>query len=167
MKKETIKINSREDAEAAMERLAAATHKRDKKLAQMNQELTEVRARFEDDITRHSEDIVAAGKALNKWSDKNPDLFGNLRSLKMTHGIIGYRTNPPAVRTISGISMDRAIAFVKERLPKFIRSTDTIDKEAILAARATLSGAELATVGLRIEQGEKFYAEPEKDEVGK
>lgn len=167
MSKITIKINTRDEAESAMQQLAKYTHKRDKVMAKMNQELTDVRARYENEITQHGETISAQEKALKKWADRSPELFGKLRSLKMTHGIIGYRIGQPAVKLITGISVDRAIAFVKERLPQFIRVKEEIDKEGILAERANLTGAELALAGLRIEQAEKFFVEPEKDEVAK
>jgi phage host-nuclease inhibitor protein Gam len=161
-KKTPIEI-TRDAAEIAMGALAHATHQRDKLVAQLNDKLTEVRERFEPSIADLTAAIAAHDKTLRDFADTHPEEFDRAKSLKLVHGVIGYRLGNYALKTVKGITWARALNLIRDRMPIYIRTKQEVDKEAILADRQKLTPNELARIGCRIEQAESFFAEPEKD----
>lgn len=160
------KIKTREDAESSMAALATATYRRDKLEASMNLQITAVREKFEDELAALADEIKTEEKRLRDWSDANPALFGSARSLKLTHGTIGYRLGNWAVKLIRGFKSERAVALVKATIgPAYVRTKEELDKELILADRAKLPAPTLAGCGLRLEQAEAFYATPDKSDA--
>ena len=160
------KIKSREAAEDSMAALAMATYRRDKVEATMNLQLTAVREKFEAELATLADEIKTETKRLRDWADSNPGLFGPARSIKLTHGTLGYRLGNWAVKLIRGFKADRAIALAKNVLgPAYVRTKEELDKELILADRGKLSPDTLAGCGIRLEQAEAFYATPEKSEA--
>ena len=160
------KIKTREQAEAAMDALALATHRRDKLEAELNIKLTFVREQYESELAGLAKTITTETTRLREWADANPSLFDSARSLKLLHGIIGYRLGNWAVKLIRGFKLDRAVALAKTVLGEaYVRTRTDLDKELILADRAKIPPAQLASCGLRLEQAEAFYATPEKTEA--
>ena len=160
------KIKTREQAESAMDALALATHRRDKLEADMNIRLTAVRQNYEAELASLADTIKTETTRLREWADANPGLFDKTRSLKLLHGTIGYRLGNWAVKLIRGFKSERAVALAKTILgAAFVRTKEELDKDAILATRATIPPAQLASCGLRLEQAEAFYATPEKTEA--
>lgn len=160
------KIQTREQAEAAMDALSLATHRRGKLEAEMNLRLTTVRKHYETELAALAKTIKTETTRLRDWADADPTLFDKSRSLKLLHGTIGYRLTPFAVKLIRGFKMERVVALAKTILgANYVRTKEELDKDTILANRAQIPPATLASCGLRIEQGEAFYATPEKTEA--
>ena len=160
------KIKTRDQAESAMDALSLAVHRRDKLQAEMNLRLTAVREKYEAELAELAETVTAETARLRDWADANPSLFDAARSLKLLHGTIGYRLGNWAVKLIRGFKMERAVALAKTILgPSFVRTKEELDKDSILAERARIPPAQLASCGLRLEQAEAFYATPEKTEA--
>ena len=160
------KIKTREAAEASMDLLARATHRRDKLEAEMNLRLTKVRAGYEEDLAVLAETIKNETARLRDWADSDPTLLGKARSIKLLHGTIGYRLGNWAVKLIRGFKAERAVALVKSIIgPGSVRTKEELDKELLLADRARYPAETLASCGLRLEQAESFYATPEKTEA--
>lgn len=160
------KITSREAAESAMDALALATHRRDKLEAEMNIKLTGIREKYEEELAALAESIKTETARLREWADADPSLFDKNRSIKLLHGVIGYRLGNWAVKLIRGFKTDRAVALAKTNLgAEYVRTKEELDKELILANRATIQPSALAGCGLRLEQAEAFFATPEKTEA--
>ena len=160
------KIQSREQAEAAMDALALAAHRRDKLEAEMNVELTRVRARYESELAVLAEAIKNETARLRDWADSDPTLLGKSRSIKLLHGTVGYRLGNWAVKLVRGFKAERAVALVKSIIgPGYVRTKEELDKELLLADRARYPAETLASCGLRLEQAESFYVTPEKTEA--
>jgi phage host-nuclease inhibitor protein Gam len=160
------KIKTQDEAEAALGAYSLASNRLAKVAAEMNLKLTDVRQRYEAEMTELAETMKAEEKRLHAWADENPEAFGKSRSLRLLHGVLGYRTGNWAVRLLRGTTAARAIALVKQVIgPGYVRTREELDKEAIIADRARYDARTLAKCGLAIEQGEKFYIEPEKTEA--
>lgn len=160
------KIKSREQAEASMDALSLAAHRRDKLEAEMNLKLTAVRETYETELATLAETIKTETGRLRDWADSDPTLFDKSRSLKLLHGTIGYRLGNWAVKLIRGFKMERAIALAKTILgPAYVRTKEELDKDTVLANRSQIPPAQLASCGLRLEQAEAFFATPEKTEA--
>lgn len=80
---------------------------------------------------------------------------GKTKSYKFFHGTIGWRTRPPKV-SLRGIPQILE-TLKKKKLTDFIRTTDEVDKEAILKSPSKVKGVKGITVG---SEGEDFYIEP-------
>ena len=90
----------------------------------------------------------------------------------MTHGTIGFRTGTPKLKTLKGFNWASALELVKRVLPGYVRTTDEIAKDKLLADReleAVVIGSSdesvpmseaLAGCGITVVQDETFYVEP-------
>jgi len=160
------KIKTQEEAEAALGAYSLASNRMEKLTAEMNLKLTDVRRKYEDDMTSLAEAMKAEEKRLRDWADSNPSLFGKARSIRMLHGTIGYRITGYALRVLRGFTVTRAVALIKETIgPGYIRTKEEINKEAVISDRSRYSPETLAACGLVVEQGERFYIEAEKTEA--
>lgn len=156
---------TREEAEAAMRDLCIASCKIDAKTAKMNESLARIRAEFDADISSLSETAELLRSKIQSWADKNPGEFARKKSVDMVHGTCGYRFTPPAVRTLRGVTWEKAVALVESIRPDFIRVKKEADKEALLAAREVFTEQDYTQLGLRIDSAEKFFVDVKKDSV--
>lgn len=158
---------TREQAEEAMRLLAIETYKLDAEEATLNKELAAVRTKHEAEITAFQETIELLEAQVRSWADKNPDTFAKKKSVDMVHGTCGYRTSPPSIKPVPGVTWEKVQAILDSKRPDFIRTRKEIDKDALLAARAILKTEGLTELGLRIHQPEEFFVDPKKDLAGK
>jgi phage host-nuclease inhibitor protein Gam len=148
-----------------MRELCLASVKADELTARMNEEMARVRARYEDDLNG----LAAQGKdltdRLQAWSDAHPEAFASRKSVALMHGLIGYRTGMPTLKTLRGVTVEKVIAVLRMTAPQYIRREEKLDKEAILADREALGEENLRTMGLTVDQAVRFFAEPEKEKA--
>lgn len=160
------KIQTPEQAEAALAAYAIAQNRIARLEAEMNLKLTSVREHYADEMSSLSDAAKAEAARLRDYADSHPELFDKSRSIKLLHGVIGYRLGNWAVKLIRGFKAERVIALAKTILgPNYIRTREDLDKDSILADRERLPPAQLASCGLRLEQAESFYITPEKSEA--
>ena len=85
------------------------------------------------------------------------------KSVQLTHGVIGRRLGNPALKLLNkSWTWESVLAKLRENFgSKFIRKPDPEpDKAAI--KKADLPADELKACGLKIQQDEVFYAEPDR-----
>lgn len=155
---------TREEAEAAMRDLCITTHKLEGEQAAMNEALARVREKYEAEIQALKETSELLQAKINSWADKHPDEFAKKKSVEMVHGICGYRTSPPALKTVRGVTWAKVVGLLKNAFPSYVRTKDEVDKEALIANRNVIGTAALMTVGLRVEQAETFFIEVLRDQ---
>ena len=160
-------VFTREQAEEAMRLLAIETYKLDAEEAALNKELAAIRAKHEAEITAFQETIELLEAQVRSWADKNPETFAKKKSVDMVHGTYGYRTSPPSIKPVPGVTWEKVQAILDSKRPDFIRVKKEVDKDALLAARSLMTADDFAILGLRINQPEEFYADPKKDQAGK
>lgn len=139
--------------------------------AAMNDEIAEIKARCEADAAVHQTAVINCSAALREWASTNRAELtdGGLRkSFKLPAGELGWRANKPRVslgrkRAIAGILIQihamakEASGAMKTRLLGFIRTTEEIDKQAMLAEpdlAASIPGVKIKS------GGEEFYVTP-------
>lgn len=84
----------------------------------------------------------------------------------MTHGTIGFRTGTPKLKTLKGFTWASAVNLVKEFLPSFIRTSEEVAKDKLLADRDEEGMTEkMAKCGIQVVQDETFYVDPKKEET--
>ena len=75
----------------------------------------------------------------------------------MAHGVIGFRTGTPKLKTLKGFTWASALQLVKEFLPGYVRQTEEIAKDKLLADRDTEDMLpQMAKCGIQVAQDETF-----------
>ena len=133
----------------------------------MDTELQLVRDKYQADLAAASGFIEAQTELVAEYCTQHPDLFAKDRkSLDLTHAVIGFRTGTPKVKLVNKRwTMAAALEAIKARKWfQFVRTSEEIDKEKIIGARAEVGNDELKTVGLEVTQTETFFIEPKLEE---
>lgn len=110
------------------------------------------------------------------WAEANPAEFDGKRSLETIHGKLGWRTGQWQIAALPGWIWQRGAKSAKnakavlDSLKKrfgaiYVRTKEEVDKDAIIAARASISAEAMADVGVRVFQEESFYVEPNVEET--
>lgn len=155
-----------DDVEQMMAAYATADAARRKITAQLDAEITRLREKYAPALDRENERCDEAEEQIASWAELNKEAFGEKRSMVLTHGTIGWRLGNPAVKLRARVRAEAALERVRANAPEFIRRTEELDKQAILAAYAArgLTDAQLEPLGLRITQTERFFVEPKTEE---
>lgn len=156
---------TRDDIEHAVRELCIATVRLDEEQARLNLDLARAREVHEAALTALNADVAEHTATVRAWSDAHPEEFATRKSIVMVHGTLGYRIGQPSLKTIRGVTWDKVLALLKAAFPAYVRVKEEIDREAILADREALGEENLGTLGLRVEQAERFYVEVNKDAV--
>ncbi len=157
---------TREDVEACVEKIARATIARDGLMAQMDHDLTDVRARFEPQITAYGQAIDGLMRDVQTWAEDYPEQFGKTKSIDLMHGTIGFRVGMPKLKLLSGWTWARVLDVLKAELMQiFVRTKEEVDKEGIIAQRNELSPETFKKMGVKVVQDEVFFVEPKREAV--
>lgn len=165
---------TRDGADEAFGRFAKADSELTKISAEMELECTKIREKYAPKIAALETARDLAFDTLNSYAVENKDtLFSKKKSLDMAHGTIGFRTGTPKLKTLKGFTWQKALPLVKELLPEYIRTTQEVAKDKLLADRDTIiafDGGEVKLTeamthcGITVAQDESFYVEPKKEE---
>lgn len=174
-KKVIIAGVTREGADDAFARFAKADSQISKINAEIELQCTKVREKYAMKLAALGAERTLAFDTLNSYAVENKDaLFAKKKSLEMAHGTIGFRTGTPKLKTLKGFTWAKALPLVKEYLPGYIRTTEEVAKDKLLADRdgtVTVGGEdvkmtdEMAHCGIEVVQDESFYVEPKKEET--
>lgn len=165
-KKTIISGVSREQADAAFAQYAKASAQSDKISAEIELQCAKIREKYATQLSQLDEEKETAFDTLQSFAMENQaELFSKKKSLDMAHGVIGFRTGTPKLKTLKGFTWASALQLVKEFLPDFIRTTEEIAKDKMLADRESDGMVEkLSKCGIQVTQDETFYVEPKKEE---
>ena len=166
-KKTLIQGITAEQANDAFAQYAKADAQIQKINADIELQCAKIREKRADELTRLSDEREKAFDTLQAYAVENQaELFTKKKSLEMTHGTIGFRTGTPKLKTLKGFTWASVLNLVKEFLPSFIRTTEEIAKDKLLADRdAEGMGEKMAQCGIMVTQDETFYVEPKKEEA--
>ena len=176
-KKAIISGVTRDEAEQAFARYAKADASINKMNAEIDLQCAKVRERYQDKISVLSTEREEAFDTLQSFAcEHQSELFSRKKSLEMAHGVIGFRTGTPKLKTLKGFTWASALRLVKEFLPGYIRTTDEIAKDKLLADRDTqlkvsecdgqrevAMSDQMAKCGIVVSQDETFYVEPKQE----
>jgi len=165
-KKTLIQGITAEQANEAFAVYAKADASINKIQAEIELQCAKLRERRADELTRLCEERETAFDTLQAYAVENQaELFSKKKSLDMTHGTIGFRTGTPKLKTLKGFTWAAALQLVKDYLPAFVRTTEEIAKDKMLAERDTEGMAEqMAKCGIAVAQDETFFVEPKKED---
>ena len=168
IKLESPAIKTREEMERLVGEICALTIKHDDLKISMDTHLTEVRERYEKMFAEIQPALDAKMALAQDWAEAHPSEFGKGKSVEMVHGVVGWRTGTPKLKTLSGWTWDRVMEALKS-IPKFaaryIRRKDEVNKEGLLADREALRPEDLRTIGVKVVQEEAFFIQPKREEL--
>jgi len=165
-KKVLITGITREQAEESFARYAAADARQQKITAQMDVQITKIRERYSDELTKLEEVKENAFNEIQVFAENNREQFGQKKSLELLHGIIGFRTGTPKLKTLKGFTWNSVTNLLKEFLPGYIRTEESPAKDRLLADRENPDTyKQFSKCGIFVDQDESFYVEPKKEEV--
>jgi phage host-nuclease inhibitor protein Gam len=164
-----VKLKTFEDIEPALVELGKRESFIAKKEAEMNTKIQEVKDKFEQDTIAQRSEADLIRTKITDFCKSNSREFTDKKSKDFTHGVIGFRTNPPKVILLNKkYNLKTAIELLKKVFTgDYVRSKEEIDKEKILSDYASekLNDDKLAAVGLRVDQDESFYVDIKWDNL--
>ena len=155
-----------EEMENAFAEYARADARIQKINATMDIEMTKIREKYQDELTKLGETKDNAFDIMQAYAMENrEELFSKRKSLETTHGTIGFRTGTPKLKTLKGFTWASVLTMLKEFLPGYVRTVEEPAKDKLLADREDEEvAAMLPKVGVAVVQDETFYVEPKKEE---
>ena len=157
---------TRTQAEEAFGVYASADAKQQRITSKMDIEITRIRERYATELSDLEDTKADAFEKLQFYAANNPDDFGVKKSIEMAHGVIGFRTGTPKVKTLKGFTWASVTQLLREYLPKYIRTVEEPAKDKIIADRdEPMVAQHLSKVGLCIDQDESFFVECYKEDV--
>ena len=157
---------TREEADKAFAEFAQADAKVCSITAKMDLEMTKIREKYADqlaelnDVKEKNFDIVQTYALENK-----EELFSKRKSVESAHGVFGFRTGTPKLKTLKGFTWGAVLNLCKEFLPDYVRTTYEVAKDKLLADRDKEEVRNhFVDVGVMVAQDETFYLEPKKED---
>lgn len=133
--------------------------------AAMNDELAEIKERYEEQARPHREAIQSTTDGVRIWCEANRIVLtdnGKTKTVNLSSGVVKWRLTPPKVdikrgMTAAALSAIRAAGLADA----FLRVSEELNKEAVLAAPEKVKGI----AGLTVKQTEEFVVEPYAEEL--
>jgi phage host-nuclease inhibitor protein Gam len=164
-KKVLIQGVSRERAEEAFAEYAAADALQQQFTSKMDGEITRIREKYQDKINDSQERKELSFEIMQAFAtEKKDELFAKKKSLEMVHGIMGFRTGTPKLKTRKGFTWGAVTNLLKELMPGYVRTTEEPAKDKLLADRDDPAVAGMyVKIGVYVDQDETFFVEPKKE----
>jgi phage host-nuclease inhibitor protein Gam len=165
--KKTVVTNiTREQMEEAFGRFAFADAKMQGINARMDAEITRIREKNADDLAGFQKEKDEAMEVMQTFAMENrEELFSKRKSIETAHGVLGFRTGTPKIKTKKGFTWASVLSLLKEFAPIYVRTVEEPAKDRLIADRDLEDmDALMSKVGVYIDQDETFYVEPKKEE---
>lgn len=171
-KPDQAEIHSR--AKDLMSELKDLVVSRDTLQAKCDTKIKPIQNEFDKQIVPINEKIAIKEKALEKLCGEHRDLLfaEGTKSLEVPFGSFGYKDTPPALAFLEGHDEEGVIAAVKRLAKKFvptwIKSKETLVKATVKKdiEDKKLKPELLASIGLEVKAGEKFWYKVGKQKLG-
>ena len=164
-KKTVVSGISRELAEQAFADFAAADAKVNNLTSKMDIEMTRIREKYADELATQNERKAVAFDLMQAYAVENKEeLFSKKKSVESAHGVFGFRTGTPKLKNLKGFTWAAVTNLCKELLPGYIRTSEELAKDKLLADRELPEVAEyFPKIGVQVVQDETFFVEPKKE----
>jgi phage host-nuclease inhibitor protein Gam len=166
IKKTVVTGVTREQAEQAFADYASADAAVQEITARMDQEITQIREKYADQLAELGEQRAKSFETMQSFAFENKEaLFTKRKSVESAHGVFGFRTGTPKLKTLKGVTWAAVTNLCKELLPEYIRTTEETAKDKLLADRGKEEVAALfPKIGIEVVQDETFYIELKKED---
>lgn len=165
-KKQLLRGITRDAAEEAFAKYNTAVSSLTVVEGKMNKEITNVKKKYDESITELQDERDGQFEVLQTYAEEHAELFEKKKSAEFTHGVIGFRTGTPKLKTLKGFTWESVKTLIKKVLPSYIRTEEAVAKDLLLANREKDEVKnELANIGLMVDQDESFYVSPKLEEL--
>jgi phage host-nuclease inhibitor protein Gam len=148
---------TRDQVVEAIAEIGRRQRERDRIQAAMNDEIATIKQRYEEQARPHAEEITKLSAGVHTWCEAHrADLTqnGKTKTASLPSGEVRWRKRPPSV---SIRNAKKALDDLKTlELFRYIRLTESVDKEAILADPEGVEGVR----SIKITQSEDFVIVP-------
>ena len=161
--KSKIIIASREEADGALQEIAAAERRVAVTEKVAGETIDRLRTLLVSDTAGARQAIADRVAALEKWAEANKEeLFKEPRSIEMNFGTVGFRWTPWKIATLGKLKVETIIAKIRAaKLNELIRTKEEVDKEKAV----NYTPEDLARCGLKKTRKDEFFYEVKKEEV--
>jgi len=134
--------------------------------ATMDIEMTKIREKYADELGKLSDLKEKSSDIMQTYATENKaEIFAKRKSMETVHGVLGFRTGTPRLKTLKGFTWGAVTNLLKEFLPAYVRTIEEPAKDRLLSDRDFPETAALfPRVGIAVVQDESFYVEPKKEE---
>lgn len=157
-------INSRAAAEELLGEISLLTIELNEQKLSLDRKLAAAREEFETPIAALQKGIKEKASLMESWASNNPDEFPKgIKSIKMMHGVIGFRTGTHKLKTLLKKKWDTVLEKIQAmRMPELIRTTEEVNKEQIISdyLGGKLTYSTMREIGVEVVQDESFFIEP-------
>lgn len=165
IKKTIITGVTREQMEEAFGQYALADAEVQSITASMDQQFVAIREQHADRLAMLEEQKSKALEVMQVFATENrEELFSKRKSMETAHGVIGFRTGTPKLKTKKGFTWAAVLELLRKFGKDYIRATEEIAKDKLLADRDSDECQQLMEdCGIMVAQDETFYVEPKKE----
>lgn len=157
---------TKEEAEHTFAEYASADARIKKIEADMDIQFTKIREKHQEKLAELGKIKEDAFAKLQHFAQNAPEYFTKKKSIEFTHGILGFRTSTPSLKTIKGFTWAAVTNMLKSFLPDYVRTIEEPNKEKLLADRDEENVRQhFPKLGIQVVQPETFYVEPKKEEA--
>lgn len=155
------------EADRVLAQYATAHAKREQTNAQMDERITKIREEYAADLEEYTERVNENFQKLQMYYEVKPELFQKRKSVETAHGLIGFRTGTPKLKTLKGYTWAVVLKLLKAKEAlSYIRVKEEPAKDILLAEREKPETIGLMTeVGIEVVQEDTFYIDLKKEEV--
>ncbi len=156
-----------EKMESAMTAYANADAEIAKINAAMDVQFTNIRDKYAARLSELSKQRTEAFDIVQVYATENREtLFSRRKSLENNHGVFGFRTGTPKLKTRKGFTWGAVLELVKTIAPSFIRTSEEVAKDRLLADRDSDEvQALMPRIVVEVVQDETFFIELKKEEL--
>lgn len=156
---------TREQMEEAFGQYALADAEVQSITASMDQQFVAIREQHAERLAVLEEQKSKALEVMQVFATENrEELFSKRKSMETAHGVIGFRTGTPKLKTKKGFTWAAVLELLRKFGKDYIRATEEIAKDKLLADRDSDECQQLmADCGIIVAQDETFYVEPKKE----
>lgn len=165
-KKVVVSGVTRDQMEEAFGKFALADAKLQGINAKMDAEITKIRERNADALSELQGQKEEAFDVIQTFAVENRDeLFTKKKSMETVHGILGFRTGTPKLKTRKGFTWAAVLEMLRQFGSDYVRTIEEPAKDKLLADRDLEEMPDLMQkAGIFVDQDETFYVEPKKEE---
>jgi phage host-nuclease inhibitor protein Gam len=156
-----------EAVDEALARLCELDHDQAIQEAGMNQRMAEVRETYEEGLNEIASEQARLRANVEQFAREHQADFSPQKTIERLHGVLAFRTTPPAVKVLRRPWTDdeRLAAVERQCGIACIRFRKELARDVVLFrfSSGKITAEDLAKAGLRISQHEEFNLELKRD----
>lgn len=159
--------STQQEADKVLAAYAKADARKQEINALMDNRFTKIREEYAEELGAIEVTTQENLDKLHMYYENNTEVFGKKKSLETAHGLVGFRTGTPKLKTMRGFTWEAVLELLKSNSRVgFVRSKEEVAKDLLIANRSNENVIEILKENkMEIVQDETFFVELKKEEV--